>query len=134
MPNNHEFLPCMKRQKMTTFDQDGSKVAVFRCTEPEAKKGYQDVIPEDCQACELRKEVLRKEVERRPNKKAKDAERKPVSPGFVSCQDRLVVKQTCCGGSVREMWICDSMNSAFYQKEIGPPDCADCPARRAAEA
>jgi len=132
MPNSDDFPPCPARQKMVSFNADGSKTPLFRCTESEAEFAHQDVTPSDCDACPLREDLTKKAGERIPviqyTKKAKDTS----CDGFLPCEDRIVIDVPSCCGQVYNLRMCESLASHLYKKEVSPVICSQCKVRREA--
>jgi len=130
-----DFPPCVRRQKLTTFSQDGTKAKVWRCMEGTAEKANQDVIPADCIQCAVRLAVLKSNEDYRPpfpvpKGLAKRPDTEPRADGFIPCDLRLVaVAPTCCGGT-KELRICDNDEAHHYKGEVTPVICSQCPVRR----
>lgn len=129
-----EFPPCPKRSRLTQFKADGTKDHVQRCTEQEATKANQDVTPEDCIECPLRSMLVKAgHVPKTPKPRAKTPPRRDSAGGdlgFVSCGHRAIVDVKSCCGQLRVARVCDLDLCQYYQGEVNPSICAQCPLRQ----
>ena len=125
------------RVSLVSFQADGSKDKVRRCSHQEAPKANQDVTPQDCSDCPVRRELVVAERTARPPRKLPDntpiLSRRPDNPaseGFPTCVDRLlVVIPSCCGKTTNRL-LCDSPDSPKYQGEVTPAICNQCTVKR----
>lgn len=135
-----DFLPCAKRLELVQFNADGSKDRVHRCAEPTAEKANQNVTPVDCAACPVRRASLAKSladktftpVHKFDGRGARARYPDRGGDGFPSCADRLVVEMPVCCGQTIERRICNSLDCVYFQGEVTPVICAQCPVRRTA--
>lgn len=122
------------------FQKDGTKTRVQRCHEPTAEKHGFDVLPVDCSACPVRKEITAaalRSAEYKPPLVADirdvKAKTKDVEPPkhWEPCQDRNVVAVGGCCGAVIEIRVCDSLDCFRLGSEVNSSMCSACPHRRA---
>ena len=57
MGMNDAYKPCSARKSLIMFHRDGTKPRVQRCHESTAEKHGLNVLPADCSACTVRKEI-----------------------------------------------------------------------------
>lgn len=133
-----EYLPCSERLSLTIFGKDGSTRRVQQCGEQTAPKANQQITPQDCEACPVRKSVVEKarvSGAMKPPPKldvlVASKTREPRADGYEDCYDRLRGSVPGCCGSVSYIRICDSPDSYRYGEKVSPVICAACPVRRA---
>lgn len=139
MGANDDYQPCSARKPLTMFRKDGTKTRVQRCHEPTAEKHGLDVLPVDCSACPVRKEITAaalRSAEYKPPLVADirdvKAKTKDVEPpkSWEPCQDRNVVAVGGCCGSVIEIRVCDSLDCFRLGSEVNFSMCSACLCRR----
>ena len=124
-----DFPPCPRRQRLVMFAADGSKDHVFRCTDQNAPMANKDIEVDDCLACPLRQKLLEGAYVP-PTRKITD-ETKPDKggDGFVQCYLRGVATAKACCGATRQVRVCLNDLCHYYQGEVNPSICAQCPVR-----
>jgi len=124
-----DFPPCPMRTRLVMYAADGTKQHVFRCTEASAPAANQNVTPEVCAECPVRRALL-DDVHIPPTKRVRE-ETKPDKggDGFVKCSSRGVVEGSMCCGSTRLIRVCLNDNCHYFQGEVSPNICASCPVR-----
>lgn len=132
-----KYLPCYKREGLVFFKADGSQHRGQICLEQEAPKANQQVSPEDCEACPVRR-VINQAAVRSGELKPKEYPGPPIvnkapdiyAEGFEPCADRLKGYVKLCCDKREPVWLCNSGACQFFGKEVTPVICEACPERR----
>lgn len=127
--------PCKRRKTVMMFEADGSKTDTFQCAERTAPMHTLPVIEADCDACPVRDNVNKMELDRAARKtsnlrgfvrQSKDTE----ATAYPACDHREVATVRACCGEEMEIRVCDHRASSRYQSEVTPVICEQCPYKK----
>ena len=137
--DNELFQPCSERQRIVQFKADGTKKAIQKCGAVESKMVGLPVLPDDCEACPVRKMVTEAALKAKEYSPPLVAEFTTVAstrpddgsdPRFLPCLDRNIAEiGSCCGGSL-PIRVCDSVDCWRLGSEVNSGMCGACPYRR----